>query len=592
MKVFKALWVVLVHLLVIALFAIADEGYPPPGWSDKVDPLASPDAVPGGEITAYAGQYPESLNYYLANNTFVADVFSAMYETLLELDPITAEYVPGVAKRWNISSDKRTFTFWLDEHARWSDGRPITAEDVRWTFDAIMNPANLTGAHKVSLETFEPPTVVSTNCIRFHASEVHWRNLGAAGGFHILPKHVFDGMDFNKINFEFPVVSGAYQLGELKEGVLLTFERRPDWWRRYRKSTRYVANFQTIRYRFFSDAENAFEAFKKGLLDIYPVYISRLWVKETAGEKFDKNWIVKQRIENHQPMGFQGFAMNMRRTPFDDLRVRRAMAHLLDREKMNRTLMYSQYFMHRSYFEDLYSPEHPCQNTVYEFDKEKARKLLAEAGWRVNQQTGLLEKNGRPFSFCFLSHDASSEKFLAIYAEDLKDVGIRMKIERKDWAAWAKDMDEFNFDMTWVAWSEGLFKDPEGMWHSKEAKRRGGNNITGFQDPGVDELIEKQKAIFDVAKRNEIYRQIDAIIAPLCPYALLWNINATRLLYWNKFGTPPTVLSKYGDERSAFWYWWLDEDSVAELNSAMRRGAYLPVKKPVIKFDEEFGKQR
>ncbi len=573
-----------------AAAAFAEQTFPRPGWEDRPNPLASPDAVVGGEISAYAAQYPKSFNYYLDNNVFCAELFSTLYDSLLSTDPLTAEYEPGLASRWAISDDKLTFTFWLDKDARWSDGQPITAADVKWTFDAIRDPKNLTGPHKVALEKINSPEIVDERQVRFTAQEVHWRNLDALGSLLILPRHVYEQMDFNKLNFEFPVVSGLYRLGEIKEGVFVRLERRDDWWGRARRRAAHVGNFQTITHRFYADNENAFEAFKKGLFDVYPVYTARIWVNETAGARFANNWIIKQKIQNHNPVGFQGFAMNMRRPPFDDLRVRQALAHLLDREKMNRTIMYNQYFLQRSYFEDLYSKEHPCRNPVFEFNKDKARALLQEAGWKANPKTGILERDGKPFTFKFLTRDPSTDKFLAIYGEDLKDVGIELVIDQKDWAAWSKDMDEFNFDMTWAAWSGSLFKDPESMWASREADRPGGNNITGFKNAEVDALIERQRAIFDIEQRNEICRAIDAIATREVPYILLWNINYVRLLYWNKFGTPPTVLSKFGDERAAYSLWWYDEDSAADLADAQARDARLPPRPAMVQFDEVFGK--
>jgi microcin C transport system substrate-binding protein len=255
---------------------------------------------------------------------------------------------------------------------------------------------------------------------------------------------------------------------------------------------------------------------------------------------------------------------------------------------MNSTIMYSQYFLHRSYYEDLYTPENPCKNPYFEFSKDKARQLLQAAGWTANAKSGILEKGGRPFRFTFLNREESSNKFLAIYREDLKDVGIDMKIEVKDGAAWTKDMHEFKYDMTWAAWSGGLFKDPEEMWASAEADRKSGSNITGFKDAKVDALIEKQRTLFDVAQRNAICREIDSLVAGQCPYALLWNLNYVRLLYWNRFGTPRTVLSKYGDEQSAYSLWWPDEDSAADLKQAMDKGLPLPARKDSVKFDDEF----
>ncbi len=575
-------------LLFIGIAGSAEQVLPPDTWKDAPNPLASADAEVGGEISIFAGPNPQSFNYYLDNNMFSAQVFSLMYETLLSRNPLTLDDEPGLAEKWSISDDKKTFTFWIDKRARWSDGKSITAADVKWTFDAIMDPKNLTGVHKVSLEVFQPPVVVSDYEIRFTAKAVHWKNLMAVGGFQILPRHIFREKDFNKINFEFPVISGLYKLGDIKEGIYATLERRSDWWARDLLRNQGTGNFQTVKFKFFAERENAFESFLKGQIDLYPVYTSHLWINKTTGEKFDRNWIIKQKIFNRQPTGFQGFAMNMRKPPFDDGRVRKAMAHLLNREKMNSSLMYSQYFLHRSYVEDLYSKTTPCPNPLIEFDKGTARTLLDAAGWIVNPKTGIREKNGAPFHFKFLTRSATSEKFLSVYAEDLKDVGVRLEIDKKDWAAWSKDMDQFNYSMTWAAWSGGTFKDPEGMWAAKEADRRAGNNVTGFKNERVDELIEQQKTIFNIEKRNAINREIDQIVYDQFPYVLLWNINYTRLLYWSKFGTPETVLSKFGSEGSAYSYWWFDEDSAAGLDDAIESKLSLPNKPDSVVFDEVF----
>lgn len=572
-----------------ALFsASAEQQFPGDLWKDQPSPLVSPHAVPGGEVNIYAHQYPQSFNYYLDNNTLNAQLFGSMFETLLGIDDITAEYVPGLASSWTISEDKKVMTFTIDERAAWSDGTPVTAHDVVFTFNTIFDPKNLTGPHKVGLDDFEIPVALDDRTVQFTAKQVHWRNLGTAGGLTILPKHEMAGKDFNKILFSFPVVSGPYRLGEVSEGRFVKMERRDDWWARELPRNQHAGNFQTLTFRFFADTENAYESFRRGMLDIFPVYMARIWVNETSGERFDNNWIVKQKIYNYNPIGFQGFAMNMRRAPFDDVRVRKALAHLLNREKMNETIMYGQYFLHRSYYEDLYNAQHPCTNQSFSFDKEKARALLDEAGWKANPKTGLLEKDGQTFTIKFLTRDPTTDKFLAIYGEDLRDAGISLVVDKKDWAAWTKDMDEYNYDMTWAAWGAGLFKDPESMWYSKEADRPSGNNVTGFKNAEVDMLIDRQREIFDVQERNDIYRQIDAIVTAEVPYVLLWNINYTRLLYWNKFGMPDQVLSKYGDEKSAFSLWWYDEDAAQDLTDAMAEQRSLAPRPVEVRFDEHF----
>jgi microcin C transport system substrate-binding protein len=578
-----------IHLLLLlgapALHsAQAETRFPSPDWSDAAHPYASLHADVGGEISTFAGPYPRSLNYYLDTSMHSAEVLGLLYDSLLSMNPATLEYEPGLAERWSVSDDKRVITIHLDPRAVWSDGTPITTADIAWTWKALLDPKHLTGPHKVDLERFEPPEIIDERTIRFTAREPHWRNLMSVAGFNPLPKHVMETQDFNKINFEFPVVSGPYRLAELREGFFSRFERREDWWQRDRLRHRHVGNFQTIRFMYFQERENAYDAFLKGTIDLFPVYTAHLWVNQTSGEKFERNWIVKQRVHNYEPIGFQGFAMNMRRPPFDDIRVRKALALLLNREHMNEVLMYNQYFLHRSYFEDLYTPENPCPNPLTPFDKEAARALLDEAGWKANPRTGLLEKDGRPFRFSFLTRDASTDRFLVIYKEDLKDVGIEMDIVQKDWSAWMKDMDEFNYDMTWAAWGGSIWRDPEYQWSSREADRPASQNITGYRNERVDELIARQRTEFDIEKRNAILREIDAILASDYPYILLWNLNYTRLLYWNKFGVPPTVLGKYGNESAALSLWWYDEDAAAELGEAMRAGLPLPRRPEAVRF--------
>ncbi len=554
-------------LTVPALYA--DQGYPLPGWVEAPDPAAAvEEAQDGGCFVSYLGPSPKSLNYYLDNNVMSAQVTELLYDCLLSRDPETLEFTPWLASRWSISEDKRTFTFWLDENARWSDGCPITAEDVLWTCQVLTDPKNLTGPIRYQLQRMEPPVLLPDGGIQFRAKSLHWENLSALGGLMVLPKHAFEHLDFNLVNFDFPVVSGPYRVKEFREGQHLLLERRSDYWRKDYPACRGIHNFRQLKMRFFEDQQNAFDAFKKGEIDAMRIYTASQWhdLEHQLGA-VRNHWIVKQEVHNQEPVGMQGFAMNLRRPLFQDLRVRQALALLLDREFMNRTMMHNQYFLHRSYMEDLYDDQHPCTNPLTPYDPKRAEELLDQAGWLRNPATGWREKDGTPFAFTFLSRGGSSDKFLAVYGEALKKAGIQMSIAVKDWSAWAKDMDQYDFDMTWAAWGGSLFKDPEQLWSSKEGAQPGSSNITGFANERVDALIEQQKGCFSVQERNEMDRQVDAILAQQFPYILLWNINYTRLLYWNKFGTPARILGRFGGNPET--YWWLDLDRQEELQDAM-----------------------
>ncbi len=569
----------------------AETVFPLPDWVEEADPIASPYAERGGTLRFSAAQSPKSLNYYIDSNSYTYMMFSMMYETLLSSDPLTLVETPRLACRWTISDDKLRYTFEIDPEARWSDGRPVTAADVKWTFDTIMDPNNPTGPHKVSLGKFASPEIINERTIRFQARSAHWINLVALSGFEIMPKHAYEGSDFSKLDFHNPVVSGPYTVDRIREQIETRMKRRDNWWAANRRSNLNIWNFDSISFRYFADQENAFEAFKKGHVDVHAVYTASFWMNESTGDKFTRNWIVRQRIQNHRPVGYQGFALNTRRFPFNDIKVRKALAHLVDRETMNRTMMFNAYFLHRSYYEDLYQGD-SCPNTLYEFNIGTAKQLLREAGFKLNPKTGYLTKDGRELSFEFLMRSSSTEKFLVLLNNALSEVGIKMTLTRKDMAAWVRDMDAYNFDTTWAAWGAGIYRDPEQTWFSAEADRPSGNNYTGFKSDEVDALIEKQKTIFNLEERNEICRKIDKILMDEVPYVLLWNINTTRLFYWNKFGTPKTVLGKFGDERSLISYWWADRESAEELKDAMKNNEPLPVKPELIDFDSTLGKER
>ena len=553
--------------LATATCAAAATWYPANDWADLPDPSANPAARKGGTIRFSGGQSPKSLNAYVDGNTYAKMMFDLMYETLLGVDAETHEFRPGLARRWAVSDDGREFTFVLDERARWSDGLPVTADDVKWTFDTVVDPKTDTGPWKTILGSFESPEVVDGRTVvvrRRGDAPRNWRDLMNCSFFWVLPRHAFEGRAFNSASPVGMPVSSAYMLARVDEQVESEYRRVENWWRRDLPSAKGVCNFDRIVVRYHADNENAFEALKKRALDVYPVYSARIMNEGAKGERFSRNWILKRRVRNRAPVGFQGFAMNMRRPPFDNIKVRQAMALLLDRETMNRTMMNGEYFLLRSYYTDLYDKDHPCSNVLWPYDPERARKLLAEAGFA----------NG--FRFTFLSRSPGDDKFLALFDAALRSCGVTMDIVRKDFAGWMRDMDQFNFDMTWAAWGASIFRDPEALWHSREGKRTGGNNITGLSVPEIDRLIEEEKGMMSVAEREAAYRKIDKLIYDAVPYVLLWNTSEHRLLYWNKFGMPASPLGIYGDEGALLTYWWYDVDRADELDFAIREDVCLP----------------
>jgi microcin C transport system substrate-binding protein len=550
----------------------------------ELDPIASPAAVKGGSFFTWAGGYPKSLNMWLDYNSFSAQITGLMFEPLITMDPVKDDPLGVLAKSWDISPDKKTYTFHLHPDAKWSDGKPVTAQDVQFYYDVMMNPKNLTSLFRVDLARFARPVVVDDRTVRITAEEAHWKNFWAAGGFMALPKHAWEGKDFNEINFEFPVVSGPYRLHQVLTNRSITLQRRGDWWGRNLRANQHKYNFDYLVFRAEEDRTKAMEMLKRGDYDLYPIYTSRIWVQQTDFPQVQKNWVVRQIVYNQEPKSFQGFAMNLRRPLFQDIRVREALARLLNRELMLDKIMFNQYFLLNNYYPDLYPNNRNPDAPLLGYNPDRARALLTEAGWKVDAD-GVLKKAGKPFELVIL-YSGEALPHYNIYLEDLKAVGIQARLESVSTASFTKRVDDHDFDMVWSAWGASRQRDPETMWHSKTADEVATQNHPGLKDPAIDALIEAQKLELDGNKRAAILRQIDGRLVAAMPYVLLWQSDRNRLLYWNRFGTPTTVLDKFDREDSALVYWWFDAKKSAALDAAIKAGQALPAETAEVHYKE------
>lgn len=526
----------------------------------EFDPIANPQAVPGGEYTTWGGASPKSLNMWLDYNSFSAGVMGLLYENLVSLHSVKDEPVGGLADSWETSPDGKTFTFHIDPRARWSDGYPVTVRDFQFYYDVIMNPENMTPIFRVGLSRFNRPVAVDSLTLRVTAREAHWMNFWEAAGLVAFPAHTWQGKNFNDINFDFPVVSGPYALDEVKRERYITLVRRGDWWGRAKRYNQHKYNFARIKYRFMEDRNKAMEAFKKGDFDAYPVYTAALWAEKTGVDEIPSiksGWIARKAVYNQEPKGFQGFAINLRRPLFQDVRVRLALSYLLNRELMNDKLMYNQYFLLNSYYPDLYPGNRNPDAPFLEYNPGKARKLLAEAGWKPGPD-GVLAKDGKRFEVSFLTASTDLRHY-NVYLEDLKAAGIDARLDQLSQSSISKRMDNHDFDLYWAAWGAGRLRDPEAAWKSSTADEPASNNYPGVKDAEIDALIAAQKTEMDLGKRNELLKKLDKRLTEIVPYILLWQADNARLLYWNRFGTPKYVLDKFNREDAIIPYWFVDE---------------------------------
>jgi microcin C transport system substrate-binding protein len=540
----------------------------------KSEPVGDPKAVRGGELVLHTSEFPKSFNYYVNNASDTSSVFSLVYDSLMEIHPTTLDFMPLIAKSWEISADKKQFTLKLDPRAKWSDGKPITADDVRFTYDTIMDPQNLTSVQRMGLSRFNPPVVIDARTIRITAKTVHYNNLVTLAGFSILPKHLYQGKDFNKaFNMNLPGSSGPYILSEVREGRYFVLKRRKDYWADKLPQHRGMYNFDTIKYKVMT-ATVAYEAFKKGDFDIYDEITPKRWVTETNSTPFQKNWIVKQKIYNYAPRGFYGLSFNMRKPLFQDIRIREAISHLLDRKYIIEKLMFNEYQPLSSYWRSVYGSGKSNEPIAY--DPAKAKQLLNEAGYtRLDKSGYLVNQKGERLEFSMIYAMEDYEKHMTYFAETCKQAGVKVNLQLLSWATLIKRLDNYDYDTLTIGWTATLFEDPEQLWHSKHISEPGGSNLPGYKNAEVDKMIDSMPPIFDAAKRIEIIKKIDHIAYKEYPYVLFWGRNNTWILYKNIFGMPKTVFTKYGTG-DMISYWWYDKAKAKRYNEAVKKNQSLP----------------
>jgi len=543
----------------------------------EFDPVAvANEAVPCGEISLWGAAMPRSLNMWQDYNSFSSSIMAMLFEPLAELHSTENRPIGILASAWEISPDGMNYSFEIDSRAKWSDGKPITAYDVQFYYDVMMNPNNLTPIFKVGLSRLERPKVQDSLHLTIKAIDPHWGNFWEAAGMVAFPKHIWENTDFNSIRFEFPVVSGPYKIKQMKIDRSLELALRPDWWGRQKNYNAGKYNFEKIKYGFMEDRNKALEALKKGDFDAYPIYTSSIWMKQTDFDAVKKGYVLKNRVFNEEPKGFQGFALNLRRDKFKDVLVRKALFLLLNRELMSEKFMFNQYFLLNTYYPSLWEGHKNPNAPLYPYAPDSARKLFEQAGYTVNAQGKLADKNGVPFELTFLNH-AEDIRHTTKFQEDLKAVGIDSKIETVSLSTFRQRIDEFNFDLCWLAWGAGRLSDPEASWHSKTASDKGTNNVPGVQDSVIDSLIEAQKTEQNLDARNEILKKLDTRLTEVVPYILFWQSESNKILHWRRFGYPQSLYGKFNREEAIPVYWWLDSKKAAILQTAQEKGKDLPI---------------
>jgi ABC-type transport system substrate-binding protein len=517
--------------------------------------LGNPKAPKKGTFKYNLGQAPTTLNALSSTDAYASRVQAYILESLLNRNVDTYEWEPALATKWNISKDGTKFTFTLREGVKWHDGKPLTIEDVKFSFDAIMHPKNLykTAHMKPYYENISEAKVIDKNTIQFVAKKKYFRNFDTVAGLTIVPKHLYENpSDKMKKKLNKTLIgTGAYSLDKYQRGKKIELKLNNDWWGL--KEKKGENNFKKISMKFIQDETKSVQHLEKGNLDFIGLQPEK-FVKNTKGPKWGKK-VFKVKVQNKSPQGYSFLGWNNQNVLFKDKEIRKAMTHLF-----NRRLMIKKFNFDMSTLSSgpLYLSSDYADNKVkpLEFNQKKALEILRKKGWKDTDKDGILDKviDGKKtkFSFTILEPRQEFMKYLTIFKEDAKKAGIEVKLKFVEWQTFIKLLDERKFEAVRLAWSGGAVDwDPKQIWHSDSIK--GGSNFISYKNPTVDKLIDEARVTLDRKKRIKVLKKVFRTIADDAPYLFLWY-NTYTLYGHTKEMKRVKDTYNYGVGTS---YWWV-----------------------------------
>lgn len=546
---------IFISLALVTVVACNKEG----AGKKSVDAFKGIDSEKKGGIFQYnLGQQPTTLNPLSSTDAYSSNVQSYILEGLAERNIDTYEWEPVLAKSWEVSEDGLTITFKLRDDVKWHDGKPFTAHDVEFTFNAIMDKENRwrTAHSKSYFENFEKVVALDNHTVQFVAKIKYFRNFEMAAGFSPVPKHIYEDLsDENRKKLNKTLIgTGPYMLDRYRRGKDLTLVSNPNWWGRNTEIFKKKYNFKKILMRFIKDGTIAITRAEKGEIDFLGLSPEE-YIKKATGDRWGKE-VFKKQVKNKQPSGYGYVGWNLRNPMFASKKTRLALYHLINRRLMNEKFNYGLNDLATGpvYRQSKYA--NPDVKPV-EYDPKMALKLLKEDGWKSGPDS-ILEKtiDGKKqrLSFTILEPNKEFVKNLTIFKEDAKRAGVEVKIKFIEWTSFIKLLDERKFEAVRLGWSGGAIEwDPKQIWHSDFAKS--GSNFVGYKNPEVDKLIDEARITLDEEKRTVILRKVYKLIAEDVPYAFFFNSKFQHYAYTKRMKMEKDTYT-YG---VGLDFWWIQK---------------------------------
>ncbi len=549
-----------------------------------------PNAIKGGDIylaNPGAATSFDKFNPFSMKGVAAAGVSTLMFESLAigSEDEIATMY-GLLAEDMQLAPDRMAMTFRLNANARFSNGDPVTASDVKYSFDTLV--AKGAPPYKMVYSDVKQAVVLDERTIRFDFKSANRELPLIVGSMPVFSRKWAAGTPFDQIQLVPPITSGPYLIERYDVGRSIAFRRNPAYWGADLAARRGSFNFDRIVYRFYKDDVARLEAFMAGEFDVVVEYRAKNWARMYKGPKFDHGELIKKTLHHQNGAGMQAFVMNLRRPQFQDKRVRQALGLALDFEWMNRQLFYGQYRRIDSFFSNSELGAHglptaaelallePMRDQLdpavfgpaplppsteppssLRANLLKARELLKQAGWTY-RDGALRDAKGNPFVFEILDDQSALSRIIAVYVRNLEKLGIEVRQRTADFALVQKRMEEFDFDMTSQRFQDVTSPGNEmfDMLGSRAADERGSGNYWGLKDPAVDKLVAALVRANTRAELVATARALDRVLLHKHIVVPHWYSATHRVAYRNRFGMPATMPKYYQADPHVIAKWW------------------------------------
>ncbi|WP_415894638.1 extracellular solute-binding protein [Neptuniibacter sp. PT34_22] len=545
----------------------------------------NPDAPKGGKAIQSALGTFDSFNNFIVKGT-PADGLGLLYDSLLgkaQDEPFSLYGL--VAESLEVPADRSWIIFNIRPEAKFSDGHPITAEDVVFSLETLRSKgAPFYKAYYADIESVE---ALNPHRVKFNFRNNLNRELALiVGEIAILPKHFWQDRDFQRPSLDIPVASGSYTIDSFDAGRSITYKLSPDYWGKDLPVNRGRHNIEFLTYDYYRDNTVAMEAFKAGEYDFRQENSSKRWATSYTGSAVDSGKIIVKELGHENPTGMQAFVLNTRRPQFEDPRVRQALALAFDFEWTNRNIFYNAYTRTHSFFSNsemaatslptekeieilepirdqiptevftqVYrAPETSGNGRIYT-ELRQAKRLLQQAGWIFKKGKLVHKETGEPLKIEMLLYSPAFERVVAPFIRNLERLGIHSSIRLVDVSQYISRLRKYDFDVVVSGFGQSSSPGNEqrDYWHSSGADVEGSRNLIGIKNPAVDYLVDQ---LIQSPDREQLVlrtRALDRVLQWNHYVIPQYHINKYRVAYWDKFEMPSTR-PKYN---LGFDTWWI-----------------------------------